>query len=119
MLERMGAKRKRFGPRARGKRITERHNVIEFRAAPKNTKPTAIWRREGGARSAAGNETAAQGQIFLGFTPILNDFGSALVNSYTAGWNLPHSPYLSHSIGPLMPSKVVPKTASRRAFLPM
>ena len=85
----------------------------------KGHKTTAIWRREGGARSAAGNETAAQGQIFLGFTPILNDFGSALVNSYTAGWNLPHSPYLSHSIGPLMPSNLVANTASRSAFLPM
>src|SRR5271165_30659 len=59
------------------------------------------------------------GQIFFGFLPIPNVFGSAEVNSSTDGLNSEHSPYLSQAIGPLMPANLIENTASRNAFLPI
>ena len=48
---------------------------------PLQQKTTAVWRRMRRRQTGGMHETSAQGQIFLGFTPILNDLGSALVNS--------------------------------------
>src|SRR5262245_31424422 len=58
------------------------------------------------------------GQIFFGFFPIPNDFGSAAVNSSTEALNPAHWPLASHAIGPPIPSNLVANTASRNAFLP-
>src|SRR5215813_12137670 len=87
---------------------------------PHNTMSTALRRamaRSHGPFSAVAADT--YGQIFFGFLPTLNVFGSDEVNSSTDGLNCEHSPYWSHAIGPLMPSNLVANTASRSAFLPM
>src|SRR5579872_6044306 len=59
------------------------------------------------------------GQIFFGFWPIPNVFGSDEENCNTEGLNCEHSPYWSQAIGPLIPSNFSAKTASRSAFLPI